>query len=160
MKNHKRNTWNHEKPIWNCEKPWKLTWSCTGWLWVVTGGYRRLQGGSDDFSWQTDRHFIIIYISTSSSSERKEHKQAKIFRSADHPSRPPSSATRYLRHLSFAKFPFFPPKSRGSCTFFICIWVCICIWIFIFLKFTNFGRCPRVAVSVLSYWRHWLPTEG
>ena len=29
---------------------------------VVTGGYRRLQERSDDFSLQTDRHFIIIYI--------------------------------------------------------------------------------------------------
>ena len=28
---------------------------------VVTGGYRRLQERSDDFSLQTDRHFIIIY---------------------------------------------------------------------------------------------------
>ena len=27
-----------------------------------SGGYRRLTGGSDDFSLQTDRHFIIIYI--------------------------------------------------------------------------------------------------
>ena len=32
-----------------------------------SGGYRRLPGGSDDFSLQTDRHFIIIYISPSSS---------------------------------------------------------------------------------------------
>ena len=64
MKNHKKHleSW---KPIWNCEKPWKLNWSCTGWLWVVTGGYRRLQGGSDDFSWQTDTQtLIIIYISS------------------------------------------------------------------------------------------------
>ena len=28
------------------------------------GGYKRLQGGSDDFSLQTNRHFIIIYISS------------------------------------------------------------------------------------------------
>ena len=32
-----------------------------------SGGYRRLPGGSDDFSLQTDRHFIIIYISSSPS---------------------------------------------------------------------------------------------
>ena len=29
-----------------------------------SGGYRRLPGGSDDFSLQTDRHFIIIYLSS------------------------------------------------------------------------------------------------
>ena len=29
-----------------------------------SGGYRRLTGGSDDFSLQTHRHFIIIYISS------------------------------------------------------------------------------------------------
>ena len=28
-----------------------------------SGGYRRLPGGSDHFSLQTDTHFIIIYIS-------------------------------------------------------------------------------------------------
>ena len=33
----------------------------------VMGGYRRLPGGSDHFSLQTDTHFIIIYISSSSS---------------------------------------------------------------------------------------------
>ena len=35
-----------------------------------SGGYRRLLGGSDDFSLQTDTHthFIIIYISSSSTS--------------------------------------------------------------------------------------------
>ena len=43
-------------------QPSKLTRSCTGWLWVVTGGYRRLPGGSDHFSLQTNRYFIIIYI--------------------------------------------------------------------------------------------------
>ena len=47
-------------------EPWKLTLSCTGGLWMVTGGYRRLPGGSAHFSWQTDKHFIIIYISSSS----------------------------------------------------------------------------------------------
>ena len=52
----------------NCEKPWKPTWSCTGWLRVITGGYRRLPGGSDHFSWHTDKHCIIIYISSSPSS--------------------------------------------------------------------------------------------
>ena len=46
----------------NCEKSWKPTWSCTGWLRVITGGYRRLPGGSDHFSWHTDKHCIIIYI--------------------------------------------------------------------------------------------------
>ena len=52
----------------NCEKPWKPTWSCTGWLRVITGGYRRLPGGSDHFSLQTHRQtLIIIYISPSSS---------------------------------------------------------------------------------------------
>ena len=35
---------------------------------MITGGYRRLPEGSDDFSLQTDTHFIIIYISSSSSS--------------------------------------------------------------------------------------------
>ena len=30
---------------------------------VVTGGYRTLPGGSDHFSLQTNRHFIIMYIS-------------------------------------------------------------------------------------------------
>ena len=30
-----------------------------------SGGYRRLPGGSDDFSWHTNRHCIIIYISSS-----------------------------------------------------------------------------------------------
>ena len=30
-----------------------------------SGGYRRLTGESDDFSLQTHRHFIIIYISRS-----------------------------------------------------------------------------------------------
>ena len=30
-----------------------------------SGGYRRLTGGSDHFSLQTDKHFIIIYISSS-----------------------------------------------------------------------------------------------
>ena len=50
----------------NCEKPWKPTWSCTGWLRVITGGYRRLPGGSDHFSWQTDRQILHhnIYITT------------------------------------------------------------------------------------------------
>ena len=48
-------------------KPWKLTWSCTGWLGVVTvdGGYRRLSGESDHFSLQTDKQTLHhnIYIS-------------------------------------------------------------------------------------------------
>ena len=35
---------NHKKP----------TWSCTGWLQVVTG----LQGGSDDFSLQIDKQTL------------------------------------------------------------------------------------------------------
>ena len=34
-----------------------------------SGGYRRLPGGSDDFSWQTNRHFIIIYISSQPEAE-------------------------------------------------------------------------------------------
>ena len=33
-----------------------------------SGGYRKLPGGSDHFSWQTDRHFIIMYISSSTST--------------------------------------------------------------------------------------------
>ena len=35
-------------------------------LWVVTGGYRRLPGGSDDFSLQTDKQTLHhnIYITT------------------------------------------------------------------------------------------------
>ena len=48
-------------------KPWKLNWSCTGWLGVVTvdGGYRRLSGESDHFSLQTDKQTLHnnIYIS-------------------------------------------------------------------------------------------------
>ena len=38
----------------NCEKSWKPTWSCTGWLRAITGGYRRLEGGSNHFSLQTN----------------------------------------------------------------------------------------------------------
>ena len=49
-------------------EPWKLTLSCTWGLWMVTGVYWRLPGGSVHFSWQTDKHFIIIYISSSLSS--------------------------------------------------------------------------------------------
>ena len=33
-----------------------------------SGGYRRLPGGRAHFSWKTDRHFIIIYITSSSST--------------------------------------------------------------------------------------------
>ena len=33
-------------------------------VWVVTGGYRRLPERSVHFSWHTDRHCIIIYISS------------------------------------------------------------------------------------------------
>ena len=55
--------WKSNLEFW---KPWKLTWSCTGWLRVVTGGYRSLPGGSDDFSWHTNRqtlhHNIYIII--------------------------------------------------------------------------------------------------
>ena len=47
-----------------------------------SGGYRRLPGGSDHFSLQTDTHFIIIYISsllptTSSSSMAGEESEKK-----------------------------------------------------------------------------------
>ena len=42
-----------------------LVTSGAGWLRVVTGGYRRLQGGNAHFSWQTHRqtlhHNIYIY---------------------------------------------------------------------------------------------------
>ena len=66
LKTHKKPTWNHEKPSGSCEKPWKLIWSCTGWLRVVmVVTYRRLRGGGAHFLLQTDRHFIIIYISSS-----------------------------------------------------------------------------------------------
>ena len=60
-----REPWKTNLEFW---KPWKLTWSCTGGLWVVTVGYRRLPGGSDHFLWQTHRHFIIIYISAAAPS--------------------------------------------------------------------------------------------
>ena len=43
---------------------WKTMKSNLELYRVVMGGYRRLQGGSDDFLWQTDRHFIIIYKSS------------------------------------------------------------------------------------------------
>ena len=39
-----------------------------GWLQVVTGGLRRLQGESDHFLLQTHRHFIMIYVSLSFSN--------------------------------------------------------------------------------------------
>ena len=80
LKNHKNwpgpmkkqpKTWKtieNDMELWktnpNCERSWKPTWSCTGWLRVITGGYRRLPGGSDHFSWQTDRQMLHhnIYI--------------------------------------------------------------------------------------------------
>ena len=37
---------------------------------VVTGGHRRLPGGSDDFSLQTNTHCIIIYLSPQTPSSR------------------------------------------------------------------------------------------
>ena len=62
---------NRTRTMKNQMQPWKPTWSCTGYLWVVTGGYRRLQRGSDDFSLHTNTHCIIIYISSPSSSSSK-----------------------------------------------------------------------------------------
>ena len=43
MKNHD----NRPGTMKNHKNP---TWSCTGWVREVTGGYRRLQEGSDHFS--------------------------------------------------------------------------------------------------------------
>ena len=68
LKTYKKPSAILDEPIWNLEKPLKLTLICRGWLWVVTGGYRRLPGGRAHFSWKTDRHFIIIYITSSSST--------------------------------------------------------------------------------------------
>ena len=66
---------NHWKPIKTEMEPWKtnlelskLTWSCRGWLWgvqVVTGNSQEEVMIFRDT--QTDKHFIIIYISPSSS---------------------------------------------------------------------------------------------
>ena len=41
-----------------------------------SGGYRRLPGGSDHFSWHTDRHIIIIYISSSLLTVRQRRFRA------------------------------------------------------------------------------------
>ena len=63
---------NHWKPIKTEMEPWKtnlepskLTRSCRGWLWVV----QVVTGNSQEevmifCDTQTDRHFIIIYISS------------------------------------------------------------------------------------------------
>ena len=64
------------KPIKTNLPPWKPTWSCTGWLRVVTGGYRRPPGESDDFLLHTHKHIlhhnIYICISNKQCSQKSD----------------------------------------------------------------------------------------
>ena len=111
--NHEWTTLNHEKPCKPIIKPiktdqelqkptWKQEKLGYGWSWVITvgyGDYRRLQGGSDDFSWNTNRHCIIIYIYHQHHHYDHYHQLWSI--SSTPPSSPPPSS---------------PPLSAAQCT--------------------------------------------
>ena len=109
--NQHKPTCNHEKPILNCEKPWKLTWSCTGWWQVVTGGHPRLQEGSDHFSWHTDKQTlhhniyiiaitIIIVISNNLSPSSSPSTPSRSLSKSAHLVTPPSGVPLHHFQLS------------------------------------------------------------
>ena len=61
MKNHR----NRTRTMKNQPATKKPTWSCTGYLWMITGGYKRLQRRTDGVSLHTNTqklHHNIYFI--------------------------------------------------------------------------------------------------